>query len=140
MAARSDAVAGTAAGPLELWGGVECTVNRVGDSVFTQLDRAGHTGRLADLSRFADLGLKAIRYPVLWETTAPDGIERADWRFADERLDELRRLGIRPSSAWSTMAADPDTRAFSIPASRPAWPASPRRWPSVSRGSTTGRR
>ena len=96
MAARSDAAAGTAAGPLELWGGVECTVNRVGDSVFTQLDRAGHTGRLADLSRFADLGLKAIRYPVLWETTAPDGIERADWRFADERLDELRRLGIRP--------------------------------------------
>jgi dTDP-4-dehydrorhamnose reductase len=95
MAPRS-AAAGSATGPLELWGGVECTVNRVRDSYFSQLDRAGHTARLADLARFAGLGLKALRYPVLWETTAPEGPERADWRFADERLGELRRLGIRP--------------------------------------------
>ena len=33
---------------------------------------------------------------MLWETTAPDGLDRADWRFADERLGELRGLGIRP--------------------------------------------
>jgi len=96
MAAK---VAGEGAPPsssLELWGGVECTVNRVGDAFFSQLDRGGHATRLDDLARFAGLGVRALRYPVLWETTAPDGIERADWRFADERLHELRRLGIRP--------------------------------------------
>ncbi len=28
--------------PLELRGGVECTVNRVGDRVFDQMERNGH--------------------------------------------------------------------------------------------------
>ena len=87
---------GKAAAPLELWGGVECTVNRVGDAYFSQLDRAGHATRATDLALFSTLGLRALRYPVLWETTAPDGLDRADWRFADQRLGELRGLGIRP--------------------------------------------
>ena len=43
----------------ELWGGVECTVNRVGDRWFDQLRRNGHRHRLSDLDRFAALGLNA---------------------------------------------------------------------------------
>lgn len=82
--------------PLEMWGGVECTVNRVGDRYLDQLELNGHAARLEDLDRFADLGIAALRYPVLWERTAPDGPERADWRWADERLSRLRELGIRP--------------------------------------------
>jgi dTDP-4-dehydrorhamnose reductase len=81
---------------LEMWGGVECTVNRVGDAYFTQLDRSGHVDRIEDLERFAALGLRAIRYPVLWERTAPDGLAAADWSFADQRLAALRRLGVAP--------------------------------------------
>lgn len=61
--------------PLELWGGLECTVNRVRDDYFHQLDRNGHATRPADIDRFASLGIRAIRYPVIWERTAPDGIE-----------------------------------------------------------------
>ena len=81
---------------LEIWGGVECTVNRVGDQYFNQMGRNGHATRLTDLNLFAELGITAIRYPVLWELTAPNGIESADWSWADERLALCQKLGIRP--------------------------------------------
>jgi dTDP-4-dehydrorhamnose reductase len=81
---------------LELWGGIECTVNRVGDRYFDQLTRNGHHTRIEDLDRFAALGIQAIRYPVLWERTAPNGLEQADWSWADQRLTYLDKLGIRP--------------------------------------------
>jgi dTDP-4-dehydrorhamnose reductase len=82
--------------PLELWAGVECTVNRVGDEYYDQLERNGHAGRTSDLELFARLGVRALRYPVLWERTAPDGIERADWTWADERMARLQELAVRP--------------------------------------------
>ena len=81
---------------LQLWGGLECTVNRVRDQYFSQMERNGHAERLQDLERFASLGIRAIRYPVLWERTAPDGIESADWSWSDERLPVLRQLGVTP--------------------------------------------
>ena len=82
--------------PLELWGGVECTVNRVGDAYIRQLERSAHAVRVDDLDRFAALGLRAMRYPVLWEQIAPDGLESADWSWPDERLSRLRELGVMP--------------------------------------------
>jgi dTDP-4-dehydrorhamnose reductase len=81
---------------IELWGGVECTVNRVGDCYFDQIERTGHASRLDDLDRFAALGLRALRYPILWERTAPDGLERADWTWADARMERMLALGLRP--------------------------------------------
>lgn len=80
----------------ELWGGVECTVNRVGDRWFDQLRRSGHRDRLSDLDRFAALGLQALRMPVLWESVAPTGLAAADWSWPTWRLERLRTLGIRP--------------------------------------------
>src|SRR5215210_260916 len=86
----------TAQQPLELWGGLECTVNRVLDQYFSQMERNGHAGRTDDLERFATLGIRAIRYPVLWEKIAPEGLESADWSWPDERLHGVRKLGITP--------------------------------------------
>lgn len=83
-------------GGIELWAGPECTVNRVGDRYFDQLERSGHAHRLDDLDRIASLGARAIRMPILWERVAPDGLRRADWRWADERLARARALGLRP--------------------------------------------
>ena len=80
----------------ELWGGVECTVNRVGDHYFSQLERSGHDSRFDDLDRVAELGVRALRYPVLWERVAPHGIESANWSWSDKRLARLRELGITP--------------------------------------------
>src|SRR6185503_11450741 len=79
--------------PLELWGGHEPTVNRVGDAVFDQTVRSGHHERLDDLDRFAELGLKALRYPVLWERIAPERPDAFDWAWTDARLPRIRELG-----------------------------------------------
>ena len=46
--------------PLELWAGVECTLNRVGDHYFDQLALSGHESRLTDLDLFAALGVLAL--------------------------------------------------------------------------------
>jgi len=82
---------------LELWGGIECTLNRVGDRYFDQLEWSGHMERSADLDLVADAGIRTLRYPILWERCAPDGdLENIDWSWPDARLNHLRELGIRP--------------------------------------------
>ncbi|RAJ94123.1 dTDP-4-dehydrorhamnose reductase [Larkinella arboricola] len=82
--------------PLALWGGIECTVNRVGDTYQDQLMRNGHHHRDQDLFHVAQLGLKTLRYPLLWERTAPERVDQPDWQWADRRLGVLQELGIRP--------------------------------------------
>jgi dTDP-4-dehydrorhamnose reductase len=81
---------------LELWAGAECTVNRVGDVYFDQLRRTGSHDRLDDLERLKDLGVRAVRFPVLWERVAPESLDDPDFSWSDVRLERLRRLGIRP--------------------------------------------
>lgn len=83
-------------GSLELWGGFECTVNRVGNNFFDQSEWNGHARRIRDLDLVAGLGIKTIRYPVLWEHTAPESLEKFDWAQQDERLSRLQELGIQP--------------------------------------------
>jgi dTDP-4-dehydrorhamnose reductase len=80
----------------ELWAGIECTVNRVGDVYFDQLELSRHATRAEDLDLLAGLGVSAVRYPVLWERTAPEGLERADWTWPDARLRRLKELKLRP--------------------------------------------
>src|SRR4051794_22299461 len=81
---------------LEIWGGLECTVNRVNDQYFSQMEWNGHAVREGDLERFASLGIRKLRYPILWERTAPESIAQADWSWADDRLSRLRSLGVTP--------------------------------------------
>jgi dTDP-4-dehydrorhamnose reductase len=82
--------------PLELWGGVECTVNRVRDGYLDQLELTGHASRIEDLDRIAALGIQRCRYPVLWERVAPAGLDSCDWQWSDARLSRLQSLGIAP--------------------------------------------
>jgi dTDP-4-dehydrorhamnose reductase len=84
----------TARESIELWGGIECTVNRVGDVYFDQIERTGHASRLDDLDRLAELGVRAVRYPILWER-AFRGPREYDFTWVDERMERLRALGIR---------------------------------------------
>ena len=81
---------------LELWGGHECTVNAVGEQVFDQSRLGGHHDRPEDLDRFAELGIKRLRYPVLWDRVAPVDPAIRDWRWSDARLGRLRALGVEP--------------------------------------------
>src|SRR5207253_1369506 len=74
----------------------ECTVNRVGDRYFHQLERCGHRDRISDLDLIAALGIRTLRYPVLWECVAPRSLEETNWSWVDSRLARLRELGIKP--------------------------------------------
>jgi dTDP-4-dehydrorhamnose reductase len=78
---------------LELWGGVECTINRVGDSWYDQLEFNGHRERLEDLDLFAAMGIRRLRQPVLWERHCRDD---GDWSITDAALERLRRRGVEP--------------------------------------------
>lgn len=81
---------------LAMWAGIECTVNRVGDRYFDQVVRSGHHDRETDLDQIAELGVRTVRYPIIWERTAPARLEDADWSWPDARLACLQRLNIKP--------------------------------------------
>ena len=80
---------------LELWGGVECTVNRIHDTFGDQLVTTGHAGRPDDIDRMSEIGFAAIRYPILWERISPDDPLHRDWAWTDDRLSRLRLSGQR---------------------------------------------
>ena len=80
---------------LQLWGGVECTVNRVHERYSDQIRLSGHEDRPADIDRFAELGISAIRYPIVWERVSPDRPDQCEWKWTDQRLARLRELRIR---------------------------------------------
>jgi dTDP-4-dehydrorhamnose reductase len=81
--------------PLELWGGVECTVVRIGDEFRNQVVETGHSARMSDIEEMAKLGVKVVRYPILWETVAPETPTELDFSWHDKRLERLRELGIK---------------------------------------------
>jgi dTDP-4-dehydrorhamnose reductase len=83
-----------------MWAGLECTLNRVHDRFVDQSVKNGHYERLEHLPLFAELGVKKIRYPCLWEKVAPDDLDHFDWTFLDERLGEIKRLGITPIAGF----------------------------------------
>lgn len=82
---------------IEIWGGIECSFNRVKDRYMDQLYLSGHYKRgMSDIKRFADLSIKAIRYPILWEKHQPQKDIKIDWSWSDARLLELNQAGIIP--------------------------------------------
>jgi len=101
---RVDIAEGTAPGGvraaapalIEIWGGLECTIARIGDEFRDLLAETGHRDRPEDLDAIAALGIRTLRYPVLWEHIAPDAPDKTDWSWPDERLARLARLGITP--------------------------------------------
>ena len=126
---------------LEMWGGVECTVNRVGDAYFTQLERSGHAERDGDLDRFASA--RHPRHP-LSGAVGSDGAGRA-WRAPTgagptSACRPCATSASRRSWASSTTAAGRATPACSCPRfadgpGRVRRARSPRGFP----GSSTGR-
>jgi dTDP-4-dehydrorhamnose reductase len=84
----------TQAPPLELWGGAECTIVRLGNEWRDQSVETGHRFRRDDIDRMAELGIKRVRFPILWESVASDRPDEFDFEWTDDRLAMLRERGI----------------------------------------------
>ncbi|MEG3155975.1 family 1 glycosylhydrolase [Sphingomonas sp. RB1R13] len=111
-------VEGAASSPLQLWGGVECSVVRVGDEVRDELREMRQLDRLEDIDAIAALGIKAIRFPILWEHVAATGPNSLDFSWHDPRLARLRSHGIRVVAGLVHHGSGP---AWSNP-DDPLWP------------------
>lgn len=81
---------------VEVWGGIECTVNRLQDRYCDQLTRFESCGRHEDMNLIADLGLHAVRFPLAWERMQPDRNGVINWAKTDAALNRLRERGVRP--------------------------------------------
>jgi len=82
---------------LEIWGGLECTINRVADNFRDQLYYAGHYKRKDDIDKIAELGISALRYPVLWETHQPfSEEEKINWDRTKQQLEKISSYNIIP--------------------------------------------
>jgi dTDP-4-dehydrorhamnose reductase len=82
---------------LEIWASPEPTVARVDRLRWRdQLHETGHDERDDDVDRIAALGVKATRYPVLWEKVAPAHPDARDYGWAERRLRGLAERGVEP--------------------------------------------
>lgn len=81
----------------EVWGGIECSYNRVQSHYFDQVEYAGHYDRIAnDIDTFSRLGITTMRYPVIWEKLCPTENSAIDWTTTDLALNLLREKKINP--------------------------------------------
>ncbi|WP_377032262.1 family 1 glycosylhydrolase [Microvirga sp. GCM10011540] len=104
--------------PLELWGGIECTIARIGDDFRDQSLETGHRDRIEDLDRIAALGIRTVRYPVLWEAISPSSPDEADFSWHDTRIARLQELGIRAIAGLCHHGSGPSYTDMLDP----AWP------------------
>ncbi|MEO6579643.1 MAG: family 1 glycosylhydrolase [Sphingomicrobium sp.] len=79
---------------LEIWGGAECTICRLGNVWRNQSRETGHHDRETDLDQIAELGIKTIRFPLLWEAAVGCVGATPDFSWADDRVARAQRLGI----------------------------------------------
>jgi dTDP-4-dehydrorhamnose reductase len=80
----------------EIWGGIEGTINRVGNTYRDQLEYAGHYLRTNDIDKFSELGISKLRYPILWERHVTKAGQDIDWTWAEHQLERMRKNNITP--------------------------------------------
>ncbi len=80
----------------EIWGGIECTIVRIGDSFNDQLEYSGHYSRETDIATLAATGIKKLRYPILWEKHQPLPDQQIDWTWIEGQLNLIKSHGIDP--------------------------------------------
>lgn len=78
----------------EVWGGIECTINRIGNVFYDQLELARHYDNEDDIDRFISLGIKSMRYPILWEKHEVQECKTIDWNRTEKQLEKLRVNGV----------------------------------------------
>ncbi|MDQ3843374.1 MAG: glycoside hydrolase, partial [Bacteroidota bacterium] len=77
----------------EIWGGIECTINRIGENYFDQLDNAD-LYRHPHIEAIIDLGIKKVRFPILWEKHQPSMETEIDWSWTEQQLLRFKEANI----------------------------------------------
>lgn len=77
---------------LEMWAGTECIVNRAGNQFRDQVAMRGYGARPDDATRIADLGVRTVRWPILWERHRHDPTV---WTQTARALAVFRNRGVR---------------------------------------------
>ena len=94
---------------LQLWGGLECSVVRIGNEWRDQVQETGHHDRAdADLDLLHGLGLRTLRYPVLWERCAAGHRTAVGWDWHVARLRRMAARGMEPILGLLHHGAGPD--------------------------------
>jgi dTDP-4-dehydrorhamnose reductase len=89
------------ASEFEIWAGFECTINRVNDRYYNQLEKSGLLRALPDFSHLKSFGIKKFRSPFLWELSVDHNIsEKFDWRWNDELYEKLQSAQIEPIAGF----------------------------------------
>ena len=78
---------------LEIWGGIECSLNRVGNDRFDQLEFTGHHQRQGDMEKVGRLGFQKIRYPILWETHEGNAFTEPDFSRVALHIQAIESSG-----------------------------------------------
>lgn len=79
-----------------LWGGIECSISRIRTRFQDQLELSGHYKRDSDIDHIAKLGIKALRFPLLYEKHQPVKDMPIDWTWAEKRIQHLQEYQIEP--------------------------------------------
>lgn len=81
----------------EIWGGLECTINRIGDTFRDQLTYAQYYQRKNIIELIASLGIKKLRFPILWEAHQQSSSQqKIDWSRTKSEIEKLISYGITP--------------------------------------------
>jgi dTDP-4-dehydrorhamnose reductase len=91
-----------------VWAGVEPSHLTIEGRRRDQLAETGHGDRVEDIDGLIELGVSAVRYPVLWGWRG----EPTNWEWAVKRLRRLASAGIQPivgllHHGWGPDGIDP---------------------------------
>ena len=77
----------------EVWGGIECTINRVDNAFFDQLQYSKFYEQ-PQTEAIVDLGIKKLRFPILWEKHQPAFNCNIDWLWTQQQLQILQANNV----------------------------------------------
>ena len=81
---------------IPVWGGIECTINRVENTFYDQLEMNGFYDSDDHIKALISCNVKVVRFPVLWEKHERVLNSQIEWEWAEGQLNLLRNNQIEP--------------------------------------------
>ncbi len=81
---------------IPVWGGIECTINRLQDNFYDQLAMSNFYSSDAAIEAIDACNIKTLRFPILWEKHQPSLATKIDWSWAERQLCLLQKKKIDP--------------------------------------------